>query len=655
MALATSVALFDSVSNAVVLTASLVAFVTPGLVLARYVFQGPLRWLPGAALGYWHSSLLASVLHWSGAAKPWLVIALPVFLGVALHFALGSLGRARARRSEGDEASVADYRALGALWLLVTVMAAIPFLNVAEMVADGRAYRAYFSADLMTHLSVIAELQKEAFPLRNPFYTGESLGYYWLFFSFPAAVGAWTSNQAVSLSLSLGSGLLFSGLLYRVGRVLGLMPGRALLMTLVAVFAASYDGLIALGRTLSGAESFTDVNVDAISRWVFELTSLDGLHRSVLYTPQHLFSYSLLLVLVPIVFRRRTHLAPSVRNLVAGSILGGMAGCSIVTAMLCGPWTVLVLFLRRASLPTFLRDASTISAFALSHLAWYYELGFFSDAGAALTVRLPRALEAPALIVIDAGALVFCALLAFRQRRHHGEKPETGNGETFFVRELSSLAVMSFVAVLFLDLRGYEGVWIAWRAGSVFLVSVALLGIPFYSSFRKLHALLVLPALLTLALDLWNARDIHNRRLSPGGFPWTTVVPADEWEALRFLREHTPQSALVQWDVRAREPGEWALIPAIAERRMAVGFPIFLLDLPKYRARERRRVRPIFNYGDASRSHELAVGLGIDYLVVGEAELQVRGERVRALFENERLFRTVFEAGDVAVLQVVSS
>jgi hypothetical protein len=87
---------------------------------------------------------------------------------------------------------------------------------------------------------------------------------------------------------------------------------------------------------------------------------------------------------------------------------------------------------------------------------------------------------------------------------------------------------------------------------------------------------------------------------------------------------------------------------------MAVGFPIFLLDLQKYRVRERRQVRPIFNSGDADEAYRLASELGIDYIVIGAQEIQTRGERVRPLFEAEERFRVAFSRGETAVLVVLS-
>jgi hypothetical protein len=170
---------------------------------------------------------------------------------------------------------------------------------------------------------------------------------------------------------------------------------------------------------------------------------------------------------------------------------------------------------------------------------------------------------------------------------------------------------------------------------------------------RSIVAWILLPATLTVFLDVYNAQDIGNRSLSAGEFRWTTVVSHAELEALRWLRTETEPTGIVQWDSRAREPGEWALVPAIAERRMAVGFPIFLLDPEKYRRRERRWVRPVFTSEDPLEAHRFAVDAGINYLFIGRRELEVRGERIRKLWEAPALFEQVFSNRDVSVFRVV--
>ncbi len=588
--------------------------------LAWRWFKGPEAWLVGLGLGYLGSSLAASLLYrFELASPPSVLLASLLLSALALSF------RGTRARSES-----------GGPWLVATccvalLIVAVPLSRVGASVADGVAYRAYFSADLMTHLSVVSELQKREFPLTNPFYAGGTLGYYWLFFTFPATFGLWATNQSALLVTYVASGLLFSGLLFAALRRLDLSPPRAFVAAFVVIGAVGYEGAFALFRS----EPWTDINVDALSRWVFELVSLDGLHRSLLYTPQHLFSYSLVLMLILLLVRGEPKSVSSAA--LCGVLLGGMAGTSIVSAMLAGPWMVVVLWRRRREVP-FLTTAFVATATSLLFLGWYVALGFFGDVGGALTLRVPRPLELPSVLMLDAGALLLLAVWRWR-----GRKP--------FDVELQLLAALALVAVLVLDLRGYEGVWMAWRAGSVLLVALGLFAL---RELRWAHAAILAPAVLTLLLDVYNASDVTNRQLSPGGFPWTTVVRSDELDALAWIRDETPADAIVQWDVRARELGEWALIPALGQRRMAVGFPIFLLDLPKYRVRERRHVRPIFNSEDADEAHRLSRELGIDYLVIGAQEVQTRGERVRPLFEAEERFRVVFSHGETAVLEVLA-
>jgi hypothetical protein len=629
LALGLSALLFGSLWSAVLYALTLALFAAPGVAIARRFFGGPAAILAGAALGYFASSLGAGALARLGFFTPASAIATSIGLYVLLRL-LASFVPPRPRE---EAASSSGFFA--AALLLPMLLAAVPFLRVGEEVEGGAAYRAYFSADLMTHLSVVAELQKGEHPPANPFYAGESLHYYWLVFAHPAVFGASGSNQAALLTLFLASGLLFTGLFFGAARELGLAPARAFLATSVLVTAASYEGVLAL----VGSESFRDMNVDAYGRWVLGLVSLDGLHRSVLYTPQHLFSYSLLVVMLLFFLRGE----PRDRSgaLLLGALLGGMAGASIVTAMLAGPWALGVLFFRSKSLRRFLELSFWMGAPALFCLAAYVGLGFFGDAGAALTVRAPHWLEPFSVLLLDCGALLL--LVLFRP----------GSGLRRFDREVGALAGLALVAVLFLDLKGYEGVWMAWRAGSVLLVALGLLAAPALGSSLRLRHALVAPAALTAVLDVWNAQDVSNRNLSPGEFRWTTVLSRDERDALRWIREETPRDSVVQWDVRARDLGEWALIPAIGERRMAVGTPIFLLDLRKYRVRERREVRPIFASGDPEEAHRLATSLGIDYLFLGARELSTRGERLRRLFESAKRFEIVYSNPGVTILAVI--
>ncbi|MGH9321222.1 MAG: hypothetical protein ACRD3V_15230, partial [Vicinamibacteria bacterium] len=628
-------ALFGSAVEAGRFALSLAVFVAPGIPVARRWFRGHEALLAGSALGYFASSVVASAL-----ARFELLSSVSVLLGSALLYVLSLALSSRIPERPSRESPRGGRVWLAATFVFCLSLAALPFLKVGAHVPEGVAYRAYFSADLMTHLSVVAELQKETYPLENPFYAGDRLGYYWLFFLAPAAFGVSASNQSALLSLYVFSGLLFGGLFFAAAREIGLGPPRAFVATAVALGAVSYEGLFTLGRSWLLGGSFRDINVDAFARWELGLVSLDGLHRGLLYTPQHLFSYGVLVVLLVLVLRGE----PTARSsaILAGVLLGAMAGTSIVTAMLAGPWLMLVMLTRAPSFRRFLAPAVWTISIALLLFGVYVCLGFFGDAGGALTLRMPRWPEPLSILLLDAGAL-FLLVLA---------RPYDGLSRRDL--EIAALAALALLAALFLDLEGYEGVWMAWRAGSVLLVALGVLAAPAFEGALSLkRALVIAPAVLTVSLDVFNAQDISNRSVSAGEFRWTTVVSDDEWEALRWIREHTPRDSVVQWDVRAREFGEWAFIPALAERRMAVGSPIFLLDLRKYRLRERREVRRIFASEDATEAHRRAKELGIDYLFIGARELRVRGERLRKLFESKELFKPAFSNDGVTVMEVI--
>ncbi len=624
-----------SLGRVLVFAVSLALFAAPGWALAGRWFSGRERHAAGIAIGYFLSTLVASLLYRLGVLTP-------IKLGFALVAVTAVIVYAARRpqisfRKEGQEAR---------LWLVATLavvmsLVALPYLRIGQEAVEGFAYRAYFSADLMTHLSIVGELQKGDFPPQNPFYVGRSLGYQWLFFLLPAVVGGWIGNQPALILTNLGSSLLFTMLAFAAGCRLARSPRYAFAAVVIGVAAASYEGLAALVRAAWIGEplgSFRDMNVDAFSRWFFELTSLDGLHRSLLYTPQHLYSYSLLLILVLLLYRGEPRGIAS--SILAGVVLGAMAGTSIVTAMIAGPWLVMGRTMEGGQKSYLLRDLFIVGTTALAFLGWYFALGFFDEAGGALVPRVPRLAEVPALLLLEAGPLFFLGLPALADR---------------YARPITALAGMALMAILFMDIGSYPGVWMAWRAGSILLVALFLMVAVTIGNRRRWALLVILvPGLLTAVLDVYNAQDVTNRDFSRGTFRWTTIVDRSDYQALSWIRSNTPLDAVVQWDIRAREPGEWALIPALAERRMAVGFPIFLLDNRKYRKRE-RQLRPIFVSRDPVRAHELASEAGIDYLVIGTREVAVRGELVRKLWEAPWLFREVYSNAGATIFQVTPS
>jgi uncharacterized membrane protein len=185
--------------------------------------------------------------------------------------------------------------------------------------------------------------------------------------------------------------------------------------------------------------------------------------------------------------------------------------------------------------------------------------------------------------------------------------------------------------------------WVGFRGGNIFfalapaLAANGLARLWAHGSGRAAVgvAVLVLAAgLPTTVIDAFNAQDVENRNLSRDAerargtdvafdrnqeFHWTVVVTAGQREALTWIREHTPPSAIVQAEPTIRGRETWSLIPSVAERRMATGVAIPLLARPVY-DEYNARVRQIYATADARAAWADARALGIDYLYVDREE-----------------------------------
>ncbi len=122
----------------------------------------------------------------------------------------------------------------------------LPFAHVAEPVPEGRAYRAYFTADMIWRMAVVAEVSKGDVPPRNPFLRGEPLHYYWLPHLLTAAqyrdVPRQISMEQVLLVNSLALGLAFVLFLFGFVRQWVVSPVAAALGSLGALVFTSFEG-----------------------------------------------------------------------------------------------------------------------------------------------------------------------------------------------------------------------------------------------------------------------------------------------------------------------------------------------------------------------------------------------------------------------------
>jgi uncharacterized membrane protein len=93
------------------------------------------------------------------------------------------------------------------------------------------------------------------------------------------------------------------------------------------------------------------------------------------------------------------------------------------------------------------------------------------------------------------------------------------------------------------------------------------------------------------------------------------------------------------------------LIPSFAERRMAAGLPISLLNIPQY-MKGSRDVRSMYSTADAKQAWEIARTMAINYVYVDEVERAAYADGVRKFDHSPDFFVPVFTRGHVAVYRV---
>ena len=629
-------------------------FAAPGVPFARrlYLTGERGRLVPtiiGACWGYGTSSIVLLALWILGLrSTPVLIIAAPLIAGVVLLplRRLGSL--------EPPAFCRRDVAALFLLLLVIPLVVARPWARVGELTPDGRAYRAYFTADFIWRMAVAAEVAHGDVPPKNQFYRGDDLRYYWAADLLPAVeyrtLGHTMRLEEVLLANALVVNILFVAFLYGFARHWTASASAAAIAAAAAILLGSFEGaerVVAFLREGTPLEALKLYNIDAITRWVYGGLPVDDLHRALFWKPQHAMGYALGFSSLLVVWRSRDVPGPRTMAL-AGVALALALFFSSFSAIMIGVIVGVVatarfLAARRigALLVGAVAAAIPIAAASLAAIALHYV-----DRGESIVRVLvnPAALSHPYICIgLSFGAMLPAAVAASVVALHRGAAR--------FVAPLWVAILVLFLFYFFVDVRDHQYVYVGWRAGDLlFIVFGALTAYGLSEVWQAGRAariatvliaiVLSVAALPTLVIDLYNTQDTSNRRMGPG-FRWTVVLTPDELEAMQWLRRNTPEDALVQVEPEVRGRETWAYIPAFAERRMAAGLPISMVPVDKYIAAS-RRVTELYRMTDARQAYDRARALGIQYLLIGPPERRAYPQIQTVVDAHPEYFRPVF-------------
>jgi hypothetical protein len=640
------------------------AALAPGWPIGRALFgrHHPIGWICGSLVGY----ALTSVILW-----------LPIAVGVpssvafiAVWVALNIATRLLCRKTTaivplavwGRDATLATTVVL----IVAIVILTIPFRKVGLVDQEGgRRYKAYFTADFVWHEALTAELARFDSPPRNPYRASQPLHYYWAYFIVPSTVtGTMTSRGAsppieTFLAINdLGAGVLFVGTIFAAAWAAWPRAWPAAGGVLIALVAASAEGLyevIDLTRKGLPLDLVRGINIDAVTSWYFYGLSVDGLPRSLWWGPQHASASALGLVALTIAARmgRQMTLPAAIASGTALGLALTMspfpAGTMILAYAIAVLWDTIVH--PGASLRVFRTQAAAVVGVGVG-LAWCLYNGTFEGAGGAVAIGLSRAATRTPFTILGLAlgpaivSMIIGLGVVIRHRVPRSTRPA-------LVGVVMAAAMFFFVTLVL------EPIWIGWRAGHQFLVTVPALiaaGLAGLSdrlgrgTAIGLFALIAFAGLPTTIIDVYNAQDTDNLAMGPG-FRWTVRLTPGDREALTWIEQHTPPDALVQMSLIPRGRETWTLIPTFARRRMAAGLPISLLHTPDYDELAAHSDR-MYSTLDAGEAAAIARELKVEYIFVGRVEREAFGATVQKFADRPDLFGRVFanEAADVFVV-----
>jgi hypothetical protein len=640
----------------------------PGVLFARRVFatsdaSGIAAWLVGPAFGF-AFSVTGVFLLWAAGIQNWLALAIGPLLTVALAWLVERAGTPRLRLPSFDRRDVA---AVAIALLVVPIVTWAPYDHVRERVPEGDAYRAYFTADFVWAMTVTSELAKGEVPPANPFLTHQTLQYYWLAHFLSGSlyrnVRAWgmTAEQVILVD-GLAFGLAFVAFFYALARTAGASPPFATIFVMLGFLANSYEGLNRIWILYQGGRPFElmkDYNIDAVTRWFYQGMPVDGMQRLLLYQPHHLTGYVMGLSALWLVGLAEDVVDTSVA-LWAGILLAFTFLFSTFTAVILGA-SVGVLYairlLQQRALGAAWRCAILGAGPAIVGAVLTTVLGY-TDAGAGsmmqFGVNRVAARQWPWMLFLSFGPLLFVGLAGLLRWR-------------WLRRDGTPAAVIVAVALAFyflVDVRDMGGVWVGWRSGHQLLVAFSIIGAAAATwlwQHRRWRVPLVvalllvfIPAVPTVAIDVFNSQDITNRHQGPG-FPWTLIITPDERAALEWLKRSTSPDARVQFEPDARGNGHWAFITAFGERRMVAGLPIAMIPLSKYQFATTNVHQGIFQASTPEQAHAMAAYLEVNYLMVSDAERRHYPGALARMDARPDLFEPVFKNASVTIYRVAAT
>lgn len=515
------------------------------------------------------------------------------------------------------------------LVLLITLSPTIlPLARIGYQFPEGNAYRAYFNVDYLKHLAVTNHLAHSSIPPDNPYLLNdEPFHYYWLFYLFPASVKALVGPMLETVDIvrlvTHWINVIFVILL--LGILQNLTPSfrSAGCVVVCGLTAYSYEGVYVIGKVIAQHKPFmmgiAEYNVDAATRWFIGHPQVDGLYRTLIYTPQHLFALCLMsLVILAMIHSYRARNFNSLTILGYSLLTASIFGFSSFIGTVANLWWWLMLAwhgLRRRTIRKLL--AAALPFLLVNFGFWRLGILFSRPGSLVFAPQTEAMLAAPLFLLLNFGPLILLAPWGVWVSYHT---------QRTACLSLVVLSLICFGLMFGFQIQGFPSD-MGLKLGLIVTLTLMLLSVNTVTkrSTALFIAPLILTALPTVLIDAFNSSDITNAR-------FTTLVEAEDLLACAWIERHLPAAAVIQSEPFTRGAA-YSLIPTFAGRRTALGdamhAKIFLGDEQVFTARS-AAVDSLFRSTDPAVMQSLMTATGIDFVLIGAPERRSYGSGVLA-------------------------
>jgi len=538
------------------------------------------------------------------------------------------------------------------LWIAGTlILVALPFLRVGQETDSGYAYRAYFNADFFRTMGVIGSLMTHAIPPDNPYFAGEVLNYHWLMCILPAFwLNLWSDYRPdfLLVQFSLFMVVTFSAALFVVIRNYTSSRRSIVILFLLLFFGGGYQCIIIFREILSKDmpwHVFTTYNIDGILRWLWNVPQVDRIYRCMLYAPQHLAVLTTGLMLLS----GWNPKSGVLHNLFFFVLLCvGMGFSSFIALLLIGVFgSVLAIAAFRSSTARLSILICGITGLAFAAL-YVFDLKLFSAESQELVFGLEPAVKdhLGAYLILNWGSLLIFGNAGIF---YHSQKVP--------VRILLPVLLASLAVILFCRLPITDRSVFSIKLGYVVSLILIILSAGFFDrlmeNFRNkgkwiaaVFALGMMPSAATALMEMYNHQDIKNEK-------FTTTISRSHFNVLRWIRENTPATAVIQ-NLHLENEGYTdkfvSEIPPFAARSVFLGDPILsqLFQIPAEHVTKRTEMLcAVMNSTSPGEIYRTLSQTGIDYLYFeGDEASHIQDQLEEPYFEK------VEEEGDIVLFRV---